>query len=171
MSLLSEKVATVLDFDTIYDSTIYLGVDSIISPGVNYVTLQGFCAPSAFNTNYVLVDELGNQLDLENVIVLSLEVSSNPNVTVSSPNPALFTVIGLTSNLGASVNYSPAATNITVSQVNNQHYVNVMDGKSGSGVSYVNNVNYPIPGLRVSPGPGTIDSGVISVTFYCAIFL
>jgi hypothetical protein len=170
MSLLSEKVATVLDFQDVNDSSIHLGTNSVVLPGVNYFTLQGLCSPSAFNTNYLLLDAKGGQLDLQDVIVLSLEISSEPDVSVSSPNPALFSVIGLTANLGAFVNYSPGATNMTLAQVNNKQYVNVVNGKSGAGVSYVNNENYPVPGLRVSPGPGTITSGIISVIFYCASF-
>ena len=170
MSLLSEKVATVLDFQDVSDSTIYLRADSVVLPGVNNFTLQGFCSPSAFNTNYLLLDANSDQLDLQDVIVLSLEVSSEPDVSITSPNPALFSVIGLSTNLGAYVNYSPGATNMTLAQVNNKQYVNVVNGKSGAGVSYVNNENYPVPGLRVGPGPGSIDSGIISVIFYCASF-
>ena len=83
MSLISEVVSTVATFQEAGNTTLALSPDSVILPGINFLTLVGSCTPTALDTNFVLHDENGDSLNLQNYIIMSITVSSNPPVVVT----------------------------------------------------------------------------------------
>ena len=174
MSLLSENVSTIASFEQVVNTVVQLGPETVISPGVNFVTLTGSCTPNALNTNFVLLDTNSDPLNLQNYIILSITVSSNPPVVVTKTTPTdiLFEVVGL--NYPALTGYTVywnGTANMTASEINSKRFSITVLTKGGPGPGELNNLNYPVPAIRATNGPGTIDSGTIYVSFHCAALL
>lgn len=174
MSLISEVVSTVATFQEAGNTTLALGPDSVILPGINFLTLVGSCTPTALDINFVLHDENGDSLNLQNYIITSITVSSNPPVVVTETTPTdiLFDVVGLDSaTLTAYKVYWTFAASINAADINSKRFASVGYNPSGAGPSYIDNFSYPVPAIRAKDGPGTIDSGTVYVSFYCAALL
>ena len=173
MSLLSETVSTVASFQAVSNSTIVLGPETVIRQGVNFLTLTGSCTPNALDTNFILLDDNGDRLDLSDYVVMSITISSDPPlvVTETTPTPILFDVVGLDYPLTSLKTYWPQAGDLTVAQINDKRFTVTLNGSGGTGPSEFDNFQYPIPAIRPFDGPGTINSGTIFVSFQCAALL
>ena len=167
MSLLSESVTIVSEFQTVVSQEYKIADNAYVDDGVNFFFVSGTCTPTDLNTNYILLDEKGDALDLKNVLVLEVYMKSGPLVDASST--VTFTLVGLLEDLS---NYEPyyfPSITTDAPSINGKFYQNVGYSTLSASGDYFKNYPYPIPAVRPS-GTGTITSGSITVIFRCASF-
>lgn len=167
MSLLSESVTTVSEFQTLETGEFRVADLVAVEEGVNFVHLTGVCTPTALTTNYLLLDSTGKTLNLKELLILEVYISSNPSLVADASVD--FTLVGLTEDLSSYAEYTFPSIAPKATSINGKFYQNIGYSTSSSSADYVKNYPYPIPGIRPT-GSGTITSGSVIVTFRCASF-
>ena len=167
MSLLSESVTIVSEFQTVVSHEYKVADNAIIDGGVNFFFVIGTCTPTDLDINYILLDEKGDALNLQNVLIMEVYMKSSPLLDASPT--VTFTLVGLLEDLSNYEPYSSPSITTDAPSINGKFYQNIGYGNQSASGDYFKNYPYPIPAVRPS-GSGTINSGSITVTFRCASF-
>lgn len=156
MSLLNEKVSTILSTTQLGSSVVPLVPNNtVVSGGVNVVTIQGVCTPTAIGEILVLVDPVTNQpLNSLGLLYESVVYTSEPPLVVTGTPTFQLVAINPTNPNTYNFGIVPDA-----SQINNVYHSVFTDGQMDA----VDFVDYSLLGIATQ-GTGTIVSGKIFVT-------
>ena len=93
MSLLSETVNTVLQYNNVVNSTVRLGNPLLIDGGINYLTFVGKATPTEFYTVYPLLDvRTGKTINLKGLLVNNIVMESGEDGPLVANPPSSIVV-------------------------------------------------------------------------------
>lgn len=166
MSLLIEKVKTVMEFDHVTKANIALAPDSWVSGGANYIYYSVKAEVAAVGVPVVLLDEATNlPVDCSNAIICSALFTSGPALTADTTT--YFSLGGLSRDLSTFQEWYP---NVTASNANNGHFYDNVDNYASSSYNYSGNEAHPIAAIQAfdTNSNPSVPTGTIHVKIVVA---
>jgi hypothetical protein len=167
MSLLSETVATVGQYNNLVTNNYHMNEQTVVGGGVTFATLTGVCTPRG--NGFFQVTNVTNGLPLEtsNVILLRLFMTADPPLEVD--NPGVY--IGVEGFPPQYINNLELAYDESDSILDaGSFYASEINGKvyDETAYSYIWE-NYYFPMIGISVQNGNVTAGTIHLQFQIAL--
>lgn len=160
MSLLNEKVTSVVQLDAVSKSNVILGPkQTVIESGLNYAFYVVKASPTVRDEAVVLLDVVTNQpIHLGNQLIISVIYSSDPDDPLSADPATAFEFGGLTPEL---TNYASYGSSAQFTEVERGYYSNQVNCYTSASSDYAGNNVHPVAAIFPFNGTGAITGTLL----------